>query len=70
MRTIVEIDNGSAAAISDGGKDLADVLARALMIGSDAAWDRLRPYGIKRIVERHPTEAAKVVVGEREVAVR
>ena len=52
------------------GKDLAVLLARALMASSDAAWDRLRPYGIKRIVERHPTEAAKVVVGEREVAVR
>jgi len=36
-RTIVEIDNSSAAAISDGGKDLADLLARALMSGSDAA---------------------------------
>lgn len=70
MRTIVEIDNGSAVAISDGGKDLADLLARALMTGSDAAWDRLRPYGISRIVERHPTEPAKVVVGERTVVVR
>ncbi|UYW33601.1 hypothetical protein [Methylorubrum extorquens] len=70
MRTIVEIDNGSAGAISGSGKDLADLLARALMTGSDAAWDKLRPYGIKRIVERHPTEPAKVVVGEREIAVR
>lgn len=70
MRTIVEIDNGSAAAIGSGGKDLADLLARALMTGSDAAWDRLRPYGINRIAERHPTEPAKVVVGERTVAVR
>ncbi|KQQ12432.1 hypothetical protein ASF56_04500 [Methylobacterium sp. Leaf122] len=70
MRTIIEIDNGSATAISDGGKDLADLLARALMTGSDAAWDKLRPYGIKRLVERHPTEPAKVVVGEREIAVR
>lgn len=56
--------------ISTGGKDLADLLARALMTGSDASWDKLRPYGIKRIVERHPTEPAKVVVGEREIAVR
>jgi hypothetical protein len=56
--------------ISTGGKDLADVLAQALMTGSDAAWDKLRPYGIKRLVERHPTEPAKVVVGEREIAVR
>jgi hypothetical protein len=40
------------------------------MTGSDAAWDRLRPYGIQRIVECHPTEPAKVVVGEREIAVR
>ncbi|UYW32540.1 hypothetical protein [Methylorubrum extorquens] len=70
MRTIIEIDNGSAGAISGSGKDLADLLARALMTGSDAAWDKLRPYGIKRIVERHPTEPAKVVVGEREIAVR
>ena len=70
MRTIVEIDNGSAAAIGTGGKDLADLLARALMTGSDAAWDRLRPYGIKRIVERHSTETAKVVVGKRETTVR
>jgi len=70
MRSIVEISNDSAAAISDGGKDLADLLARALMTGSDAAWDRLRPYGISRIVERHPTELAKVVVGEPTIAVR
>ncbi|CAO4184615.1 hypothetical protein [Methylorubrum extorquens] len=70
MRTIIEIDNGSAGAISGSGKDLAGLLARALMTGSDAAWDNLRPYGIKRIVERHPTEPAKVVVGEREIAVR
>ena len=70
MRTIVEIDNGSAAAIGAGGKDLADLLARALMTGSDAAWDKLRPYGMKRIVERHPTEAAKVAFGKREVLVR
>ena len=70
MRTIVEIDNGNATAIGTGGKDLADLLARALMIGSDAAWDRLRPYGINRIVERHPTEPAKVVVGGRETTVR
>lgn len=70
MRTIVEIDNGSAAVISGSGKDLADLLARALMTGSDAAWDRLRPYGILRLVERHPTEPAMVVVGGREVAVR
>ncbi|WHQ69489.1 hypothetical protein [Methylorubrum extorquens] len=70
MRTIIEIDNGSAAAISGGGKDLADLLARALMTGSDAAWDRLRPYLIKRLVERYPTEPAKVVVGERMITVR
>ena len=70
MRTIIKIDNGSDAAISDGGKDPADLLARALMTGSDAAWDRLRPYGINRIVERHPTEPAKVVVRERTIAVR
>ncbi|MBA9067145.1 hypothetical protein FHR71_000875 [Methylobacterium sp. RAS18] len=70
MRTIVELDNGSAAAISDGGKDLADLLARALMTGSDAAWDKLRPYGISRIVKRHPTKHAKIVVGGREIAVR
>ncbi|MRI52350.1 hypothetical protein D8770_00055 [Methylobacterium sp. DB1607] len=70
MRTIIEIDNGSAAAIGDSGKDLSDLLARALMTGSDAAWDRLRPYGIKRVVERHPTEAAKIIVGEREIQVR
>ncbi|ARO53843.1 hypothetical protein B2G69_06555 [Methylorubrum zatmanii] len=56
--------------ISTSGKDLADLLARALMTGSDAAWDKLRPYGIKRITERHPTEPAKIVVGEREIAVR
>ena len=70
MRTIVEIDNNSATAVRDGGQEAADLLARALMSGSDAAWDKLRPYGIKRIVERHPTEAAKVVVGKREVSVR
>ncbi|MGW9822556.1 hypothetical protein ACUXK4_005152 [Methylorubrum extorquens] len=70
MRTIIEIDNGSAAAIRDDGKDLADLLARALMTGNDAAWDRLRPYGIKRLVERHSSEPAKVVVGRREIAVR
>ncbi|CAO4136992.1 hypothetical protein [Methylorubrum extorquens] len=69
MRTIIEIDNGSAGAISGSGKDLADLLARALMTGSDAAWNKLRPYGIKRIVERHPTEPSKVVVGEREIAI-
>ena len=56
--------------ISTGGKDLADLLAQPLMTGSDAAWDRLRPYGIKRLVERHPTEPAEVVVSEREIAVR
>ncbi|CAO4140511.1 hypothetical protein GPNCGGLF_LOCUS915 [Methylorubrum aminovorans] len=39
------------------------------MTGSDAAWDKLRPYGILRLVERHPTEPAKVV-GQREIAVR
>ena len=70
MRTIIEISNDSAGAIHAGGQELADLLARALLTGSDAAWDKLRPYGINRIVERHPTEAAKVVVGEREVAVR
>jgi len=70
MRTIVEINNDSATAVRDGGQEAADLLARALMSGSDAAWDKLRPYGIKRIVERHPTEAAKVVVGKREVSVR
>jgi hypothetical protein len=70
MRTIVEIDNGSAAVIREGEKDLPILLAYALMTGSDAAWDRLWPYGIKRIVERHPTEAAKVVVSEREIVVR
>ena len=70
MRTIIKIDNGSDAAISDGGKDPADLLARALMTGSDAAWDRLRPDGINRIVESHPTEPAKVVVRERTIAVR
>ncbi|APX84563.1 hypothetical protein BV511_07480 [Methylorubrum extorquens] len=70
MRTIVEIDNVSAAAISGGGKELADLLARALMTGSDASWEKLRPYGIQRIAERHPTDPAKVVIGEREIAVR
>ena len=39
------------------------------MSGSKAAWDKLRPYGVQRIVERHPTEPAKVVVGEREIQV-
>ncbi|MGA4552398.1 hypothetical protein [Methylorubrum aminovorans] len=70
MRTIIEINNDRATVIRDGGQEAADLLARALMSGSDAAWDRLRPYGIKRVVERHPTEPAKVVVGEREIAVR
>jgi hypothetical protein len=46
------------------------VSVSTLMLGSDAAWDKLRPYGIKRIVERHPTEAAKIIVGEREIQVR
>lgn len=54
MRTIIEINSGSAASISDDSKDLADLLARALMTGSDTAWDKLLPYGIRRIVERHP----------------
>ncbi|ACK84658.1 hypothetical protein [Methylorubrum extorquens] len=70
MRTIIEINNDSAAAVSDGGQEMADLLARALMSGSDAAWDRLRPFGINRTVERHPTAPAKVVGGEREIAVR
>ncbi|MBA9068429.1 hypothetical protein FHR71_002170 [Methylobacterium sp. RAS18] len=70
MRTIIEIDNGSAMSIRNGGQEVADLLARALLTGSDAAWDKLRPYGIKRLVERHPTEPAKVVVGDREIAVR
>jgi hypothetical protein len=70
MRTIIEISNDSAGAIHAGGQELADLLARALLTGSDAAWDRLRSYGIQRIAERHPTEPAKVVVGEREIAVR
>ncbi|MER2251225.1 hypothetical protein ABS772_15000 [Methylorubrum podarium] len=70
MRTIIEIHNGSAAAISGGGEVLADLLGRALMTGSDAAWDKLRPYGISRITERHPTEPTKVIVGEREIEVR
>jgi hypothetical protein len=69
MCTIIEIDNGRAAAISDGGKDLADPLVRA-HDGSNAAWDKLRPHGIERLVERHPAERPKVVVGEREIAVR
>ncbi|MGW9822593.1 hypothetical protein ACUXK4_005194, partial [Methylorubrum extorquens] len=56
--------------ISTGGKDLADLLAHALMTGSDAAWDKLRRYGIQRIAERHPTEPAKVMVDERTIAVR
>lgn len=70
MRTIIEIDNGSAMGIRNSGQEVADLLARVLMTGSDASWDRLRPYGIQRIAERHPTEPAKVVVGEREIAVR
>lgn len=70
MRTIIEISDDSAGAVRAGGQDLADLLARALMTGSDAAWEKLRPYGIKRIVERHPTESAKVVVGAREIAVQ
>jgi hypothetical protein len=69
MRSIIEIDNGSAAAISDGGRDLVDLMARALLTGSDAAWDRLRPYGILRLMECHPTESAKVVVVGCEIAV-
>lgn len=40
------------------------------MTGSDAAWDKLRSCGIMRLVERHPTEPAKVVVSEREITVR
>lgn len=40
------------------------------MTGSDSAWDKLRPHGIKRIVERHSPEAAKAVVGKREISVR
>ncbi|WP_461658390.1 hypothetical protein [Methylorubrum aminovorans] len=55
--------------IRNGGQEAADLLACALMTGSDAAWDKLRPYGILRLVERHPTEPAKVV-GQREIAVR
>jgi hypothetical protein len=70
MRTIIEINNDSAMGIRNGGQEMADLLARALMSGSDAAWDRLRPFGINRISERHSTEPAKVVVGEREIAVR
>ena len=50
--------------------DPAELLAQALMSWSDGAWDKLRPYSIRRIVERHPTEVAKVVLGEREFAVR
>ncbi|BDL38576.1 hypothetical protein ACXIT0_24490 [Methylorubrum extorquens] len=69
MRTIIEIDNGNAAAISGGGKDLADLLVRA-DDRKQCVLDKLRPFGIQRIVERHPTEPAKVVVGEREIAVR
>ncbi|MCP1535477.1 hypothetical protein [Methylorubrum extorquens] len=45
MRTIIEIDNGNAAAISGGGKDLADLLVRALMTGSNASWISCDPSG-------------------------
>jgi len=37
MRTIVEIDNGSAIGIRNGEQEVADLLARALITGSDAA---------------------------------
>lgn len=46
MRAIIEISNDSAGAIHAGGQELAGLFARALLTGSDAAWDRLRPYGI------------------------
>ena len=69
MRTFIEISDDSAGAIRAGKQDLADLLARATTTGSDAAWDKLRPYGIERVVERHPTESAKLVVGAREIAV-
>ncbi|UYW26615.1 hypothetical protein OKC48_25755 [Methylorubrum extorquens] len=65
MRIIIENNNDSAMGIRNGGQEMADLLARGLMLGSDAAWDRLQPFGINRIVEHHPTEPAKIVVGGR-----
>ncbi|CAO4137937.1 hypothetical protein [Methylorubrum extorquens] len=70
MRTIIEISNDSAGAIHAGGQELADLLARALLTGSDAAWEQAAADGLLRLVERHPTEPAKVVVGGREITVR
>lgn len=70
MRTIIEINNDSARTIRDGRPDLADLLALTLVSGSDAAWDKLRPFGIKRFIEQHPTAPPKVVVGECVIAIR
>lgn len=47
-----------------------DLVARALMSGSDEAWKKLQAYEIRCMAERHQIEPAKVVVGEGEIAVR
>ncbi|KQQ21426.1 hypothetical protein ASF56_17820 [Methylobacterium sp. Leaf122] len=70
MRTIIEINNDSATTIRDGRPDLADLLALALLSGSEAAWDKLRPFGIKCIIQQHPTAPPKVVVSECVIAFR
>lgn len=65
-RTILEINHCMANAVRRGGREMADLLAQALATGLQEDWDKLRPYGIKRIVECHHTEPRRVIVSGRE----
>lgn len=65
-RTILEINHGMANAVRRDGREMANLLAQALATGLEENWGKLRPYGIRRIVECHHTEPRRVIAGGHE----
>lgn len=66
-RSIVEFNHDYAATINARSADeFVPLLMRALNNGFDSDWEKLRSFGIKRVIMAHHSDSRKVVINKRE----
>ena len=63
-RSIVEINHDHAGRIERNRDLFMGLLERALNSNDRAHWDKLLPFGVRRITTCHHTEERKVIVGK------
>lgn len=63
QRSIIEINHDRCFISVTESQRFVELLQRAIASGSDEAWEPLKRWGIRRIIQSHHSEDRKVVIG-------